>query len=385
MSDLPRVRRLGEQELSAIFECASFMVEDLGILGTLARGDRVVIKPNLFAPASFHTGRTTDPRLVEGICRRLMDDGIIPVLAEGSGAHYSGEYIFETTGYRRLADTLGIELVDLNVDRYERIPLFGRDMEVEFARTLLESRVIINVPKVKTHIQTAVTLAMKNLMGGLSKQGRVDFHFNGIHASIPALTRTLQERGHQVFCIADGIISMEGKGPFTGEARSTGFVLGATHPFMADLGLCHLMGFNPTDISHVREACALFGADETLLSSVREWASTQECFRFKPARSLKTGEFFSRWGTWLIHRRIVDLALYGLGLKPLLKRLLGRDVAVLDPAACVGCLKCQQVCPLQCFSPSQGKVSIDTTHCKGCMICVEFCPEGALSTRRKRL
>lgn len=380
--DLPIVRHLADQELETVFHCAGRLVEDLGILSAAKPGVPVVIKPNLFAPSPFHTGRTSDPRIVEGICRRLLAEGLTPVIAEGSGCHYSGKYIFKTTGYRRLADTLGVDLVDLNVDAFEPLALAGVDMEVGYARTLLEAPVIINVPKVKTHIQAGVSLSMKNLMGGLSKPGRVAFHFSDLHQSIPALSRTLLDRGQQVFCIADGIVSMEGNGPFTGDARPTGFVLGARDPLTADLGLCHMMGFPPRTIEHVRNACALFGVDAAGLD---EWAAAQRTFNFQGAKSRKTSRAFSSWGTWVAHLPVVDLVLYGMGVKPFVKGLMGREVATLDEPRCVGCLRCLDVCPMDCFTRDNGAVAIDTDRCAGCVICVEFCPEGALSMRTLRL
>lgn len=381
---LPIVHRIEDQELQAVFACAARMIEELGVLDVAPPGSTVVLKPNLFAPSPFNTGRTSDPRLVEGMCRRLMAEGVTPVIAEGSGNHYSGKYIFQTTGYRHLADSLGVKLVDLNEDQYGLLRLEAADLEVEYARTLLEAPVVVNVPKVKTHIQTAVTLSLKNLMGGLSKKGRVAFHFSDLHQSIPALSRTLMDRGQHLFCVADGIVSMEGKGPFTGEPLQTDFVLGARDPLTADLGLCHLMGFPPLSIEHIRNACALFGADQGLLDEVAAWAAGQRTFDFKPARSMKTGRAFASWGTWVAHLPVVDLVLYKMGVKPLVKSLMGREVATLDEPLCVGCLKCRKLCPMDCFTPYEKVVQIDTSRCAGCMICVEFCPEGALSMTTRR-
>lgn len=382
--DLPLVTHLPDPDRETVCAAAGRMLEDLGVLDLARPGERVVIKPNLFAPSAFHTGRTSDPRIVEGLCRRLMEAGLTPVIAEGSGNHYSGGYIFQTTGYRHLADSLGVELVDLNVDAFEPLPLAGLDMQVEYAKTLLDARLIVNVPKVKTHIQTGVTLSLKNLMGGLSKPSRVAFHFSDLHESIPALSRTLIARGQHVFCVADGIISMEGKGPFTGEPKATGFMLGAADPLTADLGLCHMMGFPPLSIEHVRKGCAMFGVDEAALARMAAWAAGQRTFAFAEARSRKTNRAFSSWGTWMAHLPVVDLVLYRMGVKPLVKGLMGREVATLDEPLCVGCLKCRKVCPMDCFAPSGRIVALDPTRCAGCMICVEFCPEGALSMRTVR-
>jgi uncharacterized protein (DUF362 family)/NAD-dependent dihydropyrimidine dehydrogenase PreA subunit len=379
-ADLPAIAHIESPDLQEIFACSGRLVEEIGILKSASKDAPVVIKPNLFTPSPFSTGRTSDPRIVEGICRRLMAEGIEPVIAEGSGNHYSGEYIFEATGYRRLAHSLGIRLIDLNEDSCGLLRLPGGP-DVEYAATLLESPIIINVPKVKTHIQTGVTLALKNLMGGLTKKGRVDFHFTSLHRNIPALAKALIERGKHIFTIADGIISMEGKGPFTGEAKHTGFILGARDPFTADVALCSLMGFDPWSIEHVREAASLFDVEGARISALRQWASGQRNFMFKKARSFRTSRAWARWGTWVSHLPAVDLLLYRLRLKPLVRRLIGREAPVLDHSKCAGCMECGKVCPMHCFAPRKDVVSIDISQCAGCMICVEFCPGGALSMK----
>lgn len=226
---LPLVREIGSHDRQVLHDAVARLVEDLGILEAASPGVPVVIKPNLFTPAAFHTGCTTDPRIVEGLCLRLQAAGLTPVIAEGSGARHSGEYIFQVTGFRHLADSLGVRLVDLNED-WEPLTLTGTGLEVGYSRTLLGAPVLIDVPKVKTHIQAGVTLSMKNLMGGLSKPGRIAFHFSDLHQNIPALSKTLMERGHRLFCLADGIVSMEGNGPMTGDPKRTGFLLGAPDP-----------------------------------------------------------------------------------------------------------------------------------------------------------
>lgn len=380
----PELRRIEGQARGEIFRCVGEILDALGAEALLTAGAPVVVKPNLFTPSPFSTGRTTDPRVVEGICRWLLDKGAAPVIAEGSGNLWSGELIFETTGYRRLADNLGVPLVDLNTDRYATLPLDGGALDaVELAGTLLEASLIIDAPKVKTHIQTGVTLSLKNLMGGLSKEGRVAFHFSDLHRNIAALSRALIGRGTTILSLADGIVSMEGKGPYTGDVKHTNFILGAGDPLTADIALCRMMGFEPRTIAHIREAIELFSFSREALDAIDAWARRQQTFTFREALSLRRSPLWGRWGTWVSHRPLVDLVLYRSGLKAFVRKLTGRPVSVLDGAKCTGCLSCTKLCPMACIAPAGTKVSIDAALCRGCMICVEFCPNGALSTRKK--
>lgn len=56
----------------------------------------------------------------------------------------------------------------------------------------------------------------------------------------------------------------------------------------------------------------------------------------------------------------------------------GSNKAVIDPAACLGCGKCEKMCRFGAISPAEGgKFAVDELRCEGCGLCVECCPAGA--------
>lgn len=54
---------------------------------------------------------------------------------------------------------------------------------------------------------------------------------------------------------------------------------------------------------------------------------------------------------------------------------------VVDPACCIRCGVCVDLCPCGVIAPGEAAVDIDLTYCKGCGICAEECPKGAIVMR----
>ena len=115
------------------------------------------------------------------------------------------------------------------------------------------------MPKVKTHHWTGVTLSMKNMFGIVpgSRYGwpKNVLHWAGIHESVLDICATV--RPH--FVIADGIVAMEGDGPLNGLPKYLKTVLMADDPAAADATLARLMGIDPVQVVHIREANNFLG------------------------------------------------------------------------------------------------------------------------------
>lgn len=54
------------------------------------------------------------------------------------------------------------------------------------------------------------------------------------------------------------------------------------------------------------------------------------------------------------------------------------EAAVVDPDACIGCGRCQQVCRFDAIRMTDGVASIRISSCEGCGYCSRVCPAGAI-------
>ena len=144
-----------------------------GIKAFVKPQDKIVIKPNLTTALSSDTGLTTDPRVVETLVDLCIErDPSEIVIAEGSGGAET-DLAFKRCGYSQLAEKYDVKLIDLN-----KSPTLVVDVpEGKFLRQLavpkviLESDVLINVPKLKLRKNWA-SLSVKNLLGVLPGKGR---------------------------------------------------------------------------------------------------------------------------------------------------------------------------------------------------------------------
>jgi uncharacterized protein (DUF362 family) len=155
-----------------------------------------------------------------------------------------------------------IPFVDLNRDDLVKTRLqtnYSGLGHLWLPRTVLASDFIVSMPKVKTHHWAGVTLSMKNMFGIVpgSRYGwpKNVLHWAGIHESILDICATV--RPH--FVIADAIVAMEGDGPLNGTPRSLKKVLLADDPAAADANLARLMGLDPIQVAHIREAGLFLG------------------------------------------------------------------------------------------------------------------------------
>ncbi|MFH1865577.1 MAG: DUF362 domain-containing protein [Candidatus Eisenbacteria bacterium] len=225
----------------------------LGALGADLSGKRTAfIKPNLVIAASPKTAVVTHPVVVEALVNVLRKRGFTSIaMGDGPGVGLDVEEVFRVTGYSKLAARLGIELVNLNTaERRKRKWKYG---ELGVPAIVEDADLYINVPKLKTHGYTTVTLAVKNHKGLLSESDKKRDHQLGLH---DPLAQHASIRPPDLI-VLDGITGVEGDGPLHGKVvKSRVFAVG-TNMLEVDSVAARLMGFDPMKVEHLRLAYEL--------------------------------------------------------------------------------------------------------------------------------
>jgi uncharacterized protein (DUF362 family) len=209
----------------------------------------VVLKPNLVCPISWRSGVVSDVRLAGELIGYLKELGVRSItLAEGPGLGVEAGLAFDRSGFAALARETGVPLVDLN--RAPRRPVKWPRGELLLPE-LLQEAFYINLPKVKTHINTLVTLGLKNQKGLLSPADKKSFHREGLHLPVAQLLSAVKPD----LTILDGILAIEGDGPLAGGRRvGLGVVAVGNDPLAVDCVGCRLMGIDPMEVEHLRLA-----------------------------------------------------------------------------------------------------------------------------------
>mgnify|MGYP001105366291 CR=1 FL=1 len=155
-----------------------------GMQRFVKRGQRVVVKPNAAWDTSVERAANTNPELVAAIVRDCLDAGASQVFVFDHTCD-NWQRSYENSGIEAAVRAAGGTMVPGNFERNfrdVRIPGGKRLTEAKVHEQILDADVFINVPVLKHHASTTVTIAMKNLMGIVWDRGF--WHRNDLHQCI---------------------------------------------------------------------------------------------------------------------------------------------------------------------------------------------------------
>jgi len=225
-------------------------------------GATVVLKPNVFAPRPAPT--TTDPRVVVAVGQLCREAGAGRVIvAEGRSistaryrpAHNTTRACFEAVGMREAVDRAGFAIVYLEEDEFVEVEVPGGLVltRARVPRTILEADVFINLPVMKIHSLTLVTLAIKNLHGIVSDYDKLYQHCYREAALARKLTDVLRIRRIDL-SVLDGLLAQEGDHAADGRTVEMGLVMASRDAVALDAVAGAVMGLEPDEVDTTRIA-----------------------------------------------------------------------------------------------------------------------------------
>jgi uncharacterized protein (DUF362 family) len=264
----------------------------------LSKDDRVLIKPNISFRHKLMPpyGMVTTSRVIEAVIQLLFEYGCKDI-SIGEGAIIDvldelGPYTkrgFKGTGVDKISKKYGVKLIDFNKAPSRKVDLGG--VKVQISRAALDTDFLINIPVLKTHFQTKVSLGFKNLKGCLSKDSKKRFHISN---RLDNLICLLNEAIESDLVIIDGIYMLE-RGPETlvGVARRKNLIIASPDVFECDVVGATVLGINPAQVDYLKEfaqrhnrsfdinAIQIKGENIESLKEQLEW-------RFEPDKELLT-------------------------------------------------------------------------------------------------
>ena len=218
----------------------------------LSEYDTVLIKVNFITNKSWDTGATTDPVVVEAIIKNLADLPMKVYVVESDAMLTNADKAFEVTGMKDMCRRNGVEWLNLRHVKEKvkiKVPNSEALKTVTVPRLVKESAVI-SAAKLKTHLDTDVTLGMKNMFGLLPDKFKGKYHLRGISKVIVDINTVLRP----ALTVIDGFVGMEGKGPIDGTPVQMNLIIAGKDPVATDSTAARIMGFNPYKITHIRKA-----------------------------------------------------------------------------------------------------------------------------------
>jgi uncharacterized protein (DUF362 family) len=237
--------RADSYELNLLRSRLETLLEPIGgIQAYVKKGDRVLLKPNLLTGSRPTKECVTRPELVYCIAQMVIEAGGKPFLGD-SPAFGSAKGVAKANGYLPLIEKLNLPVVEFHGKPYQtENSNFDR---LRLSKEAMDADVVINLPKVKSHVQLTLTLGVKNLFGCVPGKMKAWWHMEaGKDAS--RFGEMLVETAKAIapdLTIVDAIIGHEGNGPSGGEPRHLGIIGASADVFALDRAMVDILGVDP--------------------------------------------------------------------------------------------------------------------------------------------
>jgi uncharacterized protein (DUF362 family) len=226
-------------------------------------GARVFIKPNIVfwtrAVAFPKWGVITTSRVVEDIIILLKERGIDDItIGEGTVTPNPKDsatpaHAFETLGYGLLKQKYGIKYFNVFERPFEKVDL-GDGVELNFNTDILNSDFVVDLPVMKAHNQTVVSLGIKNLKGTIDIPSRKRCHTMTPGKDLHFWVAKLADRMPPMLTLQDGIYTNErGPGP-DGRMHRSNLLVASSDVLAADLVGAKLLGHEAQNVPHLVHA-----------------------------------------------------------------------------------------------------------------------------------
>lgn len=237
--------RASSYELAELRSRLEYLLEPLGgIKAIVSKGDRVLLKPNLLTGSRPTKECITRLEIVYCVAQLVKEAGGKPFLGD-SPAFGSARGVAKANGYLPLCQELDLPIVEFRGKRY---PTDSENFNhLRLSKEAMDADVVINLPKVKSHMQLTMTLGVKNLFGCVPGKMKAWWHMEA-GKDVDRFGEMLVETARAIapeLTIIDGIIAHEGNGPSGGEPRELDILGAATDVFALDRAFVDLLNVDP--------------------------------------------------------------------------------------------------------------------------------------------
>ncbi len=220
----------------------------------------VLLKPNVLGQRKPETAVDTHPAVIDAVCRLLKEkDNEIWIGDSGGISAYGGtKKAFQVSGIEAAAKKHNAKLISFEGSRRKKIIDNNAKILKEFilAGEPFLADMVINIPKLKTHVLTKYTGAVKNIYGCVPGGGKAKKHALAPNEdSFSQLLLDIYQNIPIHLNIMDAIVGLEGDGPGSaGIPKKAGLILVSENAPSLDIEASRIIGYNPLDIKSISYA-----------------------------------------------------------------------------------------------------------------------------------
>jgi len=239
-----------QAQITVIYNTIKNAIDMLGNLFDMCPDKgTILIKPN-YGAARKETD--VNPVVTHALTKILVDNGFKVIIGEDPGFRSESgyekwkKYVFDTTGLKEYADSIGAQVVELRKEnhRAEKVkePLFFQEIEVsDYA---LDVDIIVSLAKMKLVNICSVSLSMKNLKGVMLPEWKHKFHCDGLYQGIVDLNKVVKPH----VAIIDATFAYD---QVAGKALPVGLLIISNDCVAADSVCVRIMGLDPADVEYI--------------------------------------------------------------------------------------------------------------------------------------
>lgn len=256
---------------------------------------KVFIKPNLCAREPGLLSENSDIRFMKALAEFLVDKGCRVIIGHGANQptkdlKFPFKKVIEIAKLDSLKGLRNVKIVDLDKERTKAVTYKGFSFHVP--KIVFDADLYINLAKMKTHMQTYVSLSLKNQLGLITVEERKKVHRTDLDKLIAFLGKAVKPD----LSIIEGLVAMEGNGPHHGKNKRMDVVMAGDDMVELDSLACHIMGLDRRRAEHIVSAQKIGAggvADRSMIRRYERYAK-----RFKPAQPyIRKGLALYTWPT----------------------------------------------------------------------------------------
>jgi len=227
-----------------------------GLERFVAKGAKVIVKPNICTARPYKYAATTNPWVVGTLVKMSFEAGAASVRVMDYPFGSTAEEGYTTSGIKDQVEAAGGEMAYMTpLFKYVKTPIpDGVDLkEIEVYEDILKADALINVPIAKDHSSTRLTLGMKNLMGVILDRNTMHVNLGQRIADLTSLIRPQ-------LTVVDAVRILVKNGPTGGDlsyVKEMDTVIVSPDIVAADSYATTLFGFQPTDIAYIPAGAAM--------------------------------------------------------------------------------------------------------------------------------
>ena len=215
-------------------------------------GQTVVVKPNMGWDRSPELAANTNPLVVRAVVEECLQAGAKKVKVFDRTCNDERRCYVNSGIESALKGLKGVEVKHLEEERYRMVTLNGKALaEWELYGEAVAADVFINVPVLKHHGLSKLTIGMKNVMGIMGGNR------GSIHKNIAVSLADINSVFKTHLVVVDATRILTAHGPQGGDIRDVKVlnkVLASTDIVAADAYATTLFGLKPEDIAVTVEA-----------------------------------------------------------------------------------------------------------------------------------